>query len=83
MRLQPPPIIHNERGRLMEYLYSVTCTYDGDKSPHWTGRFNNALDAVDTYNKFVDWGLANEYSTVNLSVGGENVVVYLAEPSLK
>jgi hypothetical protein len=51
----------------MEYLYSVTCTYDGDKSPHWTGRFNNALDAVDTYNKFVDWGLANEYSTVNLS----------------
>ena len=50
----------------MEYLYSVTCTYDGDKSPHWTGRFNNALDAVDTYNKFVDWGLANEYSTVNL-----------------
>jgi len=51
----------------MEYLYSVTCTYDGDKSPHWTGRFNNAPDAVDTYNKFVDWGLANEYSTVNLS----------------
>ena len=51
----------------MEYLYSVTCTYDGDKSPHWTGRFNNALDAVDTYNKFVDWGLANEYSTLNLS----------------
>jgi len=51
----------------MEYLYSVTCTYDGDKSPHCTGRFNNALDAVDTYNRFVDWGLANEYSTVNLS----------------
>jgi hypothetical protein len=51
----------------MEYLYSVTCTYDGDRSPHWTGRYDNALDAVDTYNKFVDYGLANEYSTVNLS----------------
>jgi hypothetical protein len=51
----------------MEYLYSVTCTYDGDRSPHWTGRYDNALDAVNTYNKFVDYGLASEYSTVNLS----------------
>ena len=51
----------------MEYIYSVTCTYDGDRSPHWTGRYDNALDAVDTYNKFVDYGLASEYSTVNLS----------------
>ena len=51
----------------MEYLYSVTCTYDGDRSPHWTGRYDNALDAVNTYNKFVDYGFANEYSTVNLS----------------
>ena len=51
----------------MEYLYSVTCTYDGDKSPHWTGRYDNALDAVSEFNKFVDYGLASEYSTVNLS----------------
>jgi hypothetical protein len=51
----------------MEYLYSVTCTYDNERTPKWIGRFDNALDAVDTYNKFVDWGLANEYSTVNLS----------------
>ena len=51
----------------MEYLYSVTCNYDGDKSPHLIGRYDNALDAVDTYNKFVDYGLASEYSTVNLS----------------
>jgi hypothetical protein len=51
----------------MEYLYSVTCTYDGDKSPHWIGRYDNALDAVSEFNKFVDYGLANEYSTVNLS----------------
>ena len=51
----------------MEYLYSVTCTYDGDKSPHWIGRYDNALDAVSEFNKFVDYGLASEYSTVNLS----------------
>jgi hypothetical protein len=51
----------------MEYLYSVTCTYDGDKSPHWIGRYDNALDAVSEFNKFVDYGLANKYSTVNLS----------------
>ena len=51
----------------MEYLYSVTCTYDGDKSPHWIGRYDNALDAVSEFNKFVDYVLASEYSTVNLS----------------
>lgn len=51
----------------MEYLYSVTCTYDGDRSPHWTGRYDNALDAVNAFNKFVDYGLALEYSVVNLS----------------
>ena len=51
----------------MEYLYSVTATYDGDLSPHWIGRYDNALAAVDVYNKFVDWGMAMEYLTVNLS----------------
>jgi hypothetical protein len=51
----------------MEYLYSVTATYDGDKSPHWIGRYDNALDAVGEFNKFVDYGLASEYATINLS----------------
>ena len=51
----------------MEYLYAVTCAYDGDRAPHWVGRYDNALDAVNTYNKFVDYGFAMEYSTVNLS----------------
>ena len=49
-----------------DYLYAVTCSYDG-QAPHWTGRYDNALDAVSTYLKFTDWGLAKEYSTVNLS----------------
>lgn len=51
----------------MEYLYSVTCTYDGDMSPHWVGRYSDALSAVDAFNKFTDWGMAVSYATVNLS----------------
>jgi hypothetical protein len=51
----------------MEYLYSVTATYDGDRSPHWIGRYDNALDAVSEFNKFTDYGFASEYATINLS----------------
>jgi hypothetical protein len=51
----------------MEYEYSITATYDGDKSPHWIGRYDNALEAVNNFNKFIDYGFANEYLTVNLS----------------
>ena len=43
----------------MEYLYAVTATYDGDRSPHWVGRYDNALDAVTEFNKFVDYVLAS------------------------
>jgi hypothetical protein len=51
----------------MEYLYAVTATYDGDRSPHWIGRYDNALDAVSEFNKFVDYGLASQFATINLS----------------
>jgi len=51
----------------MEYLYSVTCTYDNDTTPKWIGRYSDALSAVEVYQKFIDHGFANEYSTVNLS----------------
>ena len=50
-----------------EYLYSVTCTYDSDASTTWVGRYSDALSAVEVYQKFIDHGLANEYSTINLS----------------
>jgi hypothetical protein len=50
-----------------EYLYSVTCTYDSDFSTTWVGRYSDALSAVEVYQKFIDHGLANEYSTINLS----------------
>ena len=51
----------------MDYLYSVTSTYDNDTSPKWVGRYDNALDAVSVYLSMVDHGFANEYRTVNLS----------------
>jgi len=49
-----------------EYLYAITISYDSNK-PHWTGRYSDALTAVNAFNKIVDWGFADEYSTVNLS----------------
>jgi hypothetical protein len=38
--------------------------YDGNyQSSH---RYDNALDAVDNWNRCVDWGFADEYATYNL-----------------
>lgn len=50
----------------MEYSYTITCSYDG-LAPHWSMKLDNALDAVNSYRSFTDWGFANEYSTINLS----------------
>jgi hypothetical protein len=50
-----------------EYLYSVTVTYDSAPAPAWVGRYSDALSAVEVYQKFVDVGFANQYSTINLS----------------
>lgn len=51
----------------MEYLYSVTITNDNETKPSWTGRYDNALAAVEVYNACVDYGFAQEYRTINLS----------------
>ena len=51
----------------MEYLYAVTSTNDSATSPNWVGRYANALDAVNVFNSFIDYGDAQEYRTVNLS----------------
>lgn len=47
-------------------MYKITCAYDGH-APHWSMSLDNALDAVNSYRSFTDWGFANEYATVNLS----------------
>jgi hypothetical protein len=51
----------------MEYLYSVTATYDSSSAPVWIGRYSDALTAVETFQQFVDSGDAKEYATINLS----------------
>ena len=50
-----------------ENLYSVTCTYDSAPTPNWVGRYSDALSAVEVYQRFIDHGMAKEYSTINLS----------------
>ena len=47
-------------------MYKLTAAYDGE-APHFTMKFNNALDAVNEYNKCIDWGFADEFATYNLS----------------
>lgn len=51
----------------MEYLYSVTSTNDSDTKAEWIGRYSDALTAVEVFQKFVDFGDAKEYRTINLS----------------
>ena len=51
----------------MEYEYSITVTYDSAPTPTWSARYDNALDAVSEFNKFVDHGLASQFATINLS----------------
>ena len=55
-----------ERSREMEYQFKITVAYDGN-APHWQATYTNAIDAVEAFAKFVDWGTAVSYSTVNLS----------------
>jgi hypothetical protein len=49
----------------MEYNYSITTSYDGELIH--TLRVSDMLEAVDAWNKCVDYGTAKEYATYNLS----------------
>jgi hypothetical protein len=49
----------------MEYLYSLTTSYDGSLVN--TLRSADLLEIVDAWNKCVDHGDANEQATYNLS----------------
>jgi hypothetical protein len=49
----------------MEYNYSITTSYDGELVN--TLRVSDMLEAVDAWNKCVDFGDAKEYATYNLS----------------
>lgn len=48
-----------------EYNYALTISYDGKLVS--TFRTSDMLEAVNAWNKCVDFGDANEYATYNLS----------------
>jgi hypothetical protein len=47
-------------------MYKITSAYDGH-APHWSMEYENEFGAWENFFKFTDWGMANEYRTVNLS----------------
>ena len=49
-------------------MYKITCTYDGDITTRKMWQYADALDAFTNFDKFTDWGFADEYSTVNLEL---------------
>jgi hypothetical protein len=51
----------------MEYNFSITATYDNETTPHWVGRYSDAITAVTDWNKITDWGFADEFATYNFS----------------
>lgn len=46
-------------------MYQITVSYDG-LPIHFNKNYTDALEAFTAFLSFVDWGWANEYSTVNL-----------------
>ena len=46
-------------------MYKITCAYDGN-APHWSADYENEFGAWENFFLFTDWGMANEFSTVNI-----------------
>jgi hypothetical protein len=45
--------------------YKITVAYD-ENAPHYTQQFSDELEAHKSFASYLDWGFADEYSTVNL-----------------
>jgi len=46
-------------------MYKITVANDGEPIS-WTQTYSDELQAHKEFAKFIDWGFADEYSTVNL-----------------
>lgn len=46
-------------------MYKITLSYDGN-APHWQSDYYDEMKAWEEFFKFVDWGFADEYATVNI-----------------
>jgi hypothetical protein len=53
----------NKGERLM---HKITVTYDEATAPNYTYQYADELQAHQEFAKYIDWGFADEYSTVNL-----------------
>lgn len=49
-------------------MYKITCTYDENTTPVFIAEYSDALEAFEEFGKFIDWGFADKYSTVNLTM---------------
>jgi len=47
-------------------MYKITVTYDENKTPDYSFQYSDELQAHKEFAKFIDWGFADKYSTVNL-----------------
>ena len=46
-------------------MYKITVAYD-EQPAHWTQQISDELEAHQEFARYVDWGFADEYATVNL-----------------
>ncbi len=46
-------------------MYKITSSYDSNP-PHWSAEYETELGAWENFFLFTDWGMANEYRTVNI-----------------
>lgn len=46
-------------------MYKITVANDSNPI-HWEKEYSDELNAHTEFAKFVDWGFADEYSTINL-----------------
>jgi hypothetical protein len=47
-------------------MYKITVTYDSNPATEMVFMHSDELQAHKEFAKFIDWGFADEYSTVNL-----------------
>ncbi len=46
-------------------MYKITSAYDGN-APQWSAEYEDEFGAWESFFRFTDGGMANEYSTVNI-----------------
>ena len=46
-------------------MYKITVAND-ENAPHWEKEYSDELNAHEEFAKFIDWGFADEYATINL-----------------